>query len=240
MAQDYSTFIPPLHQILIQHCLNEYRAYRSLDEQGKPAFNVITNGINLQALQYINAPRIFLQGAHLAGANLTYANLEHANLENAYLENANLKNAYLGDAELINADLEYANLIGADLKGANFHGADLKGAKLPIETIFKAMNLDCAKDIDRALFYYENKRITNIAFDKESDPYYTPETPAQDKDNNTEFTQAANSEENKKEDTISFANIADKLVENKSIPKLSPQHDQAAAQAATLDNDEVK
>ena len=119
-----------------------------------------------QPLVGLSAPRAYLAGICLCGANLDganlqeaylgeinlqQANLEEANLQNAFLIEANLQSAYLKEANLQNANLARANLQDAILgefsrdilliissRGANLQDTNLWGANLQNAKLFKA------------------------------------------------------------------------------------------------------
>ena len=80
----------------------------------------------------LSAPKAYLGGIHLCGADL-----EWANLQQAYLWNANLQGANLGWTNLQGAYLWGANLQGAYLESANLQGADLWAANLQQANLFR-------------------------------------------------------------------------------------------------------
>jgi uncharacterized protein YjbI with pentapeptide repeats len=127
--------------------------------------SVITNGLALSCLSYLDLSgcilhmidlyRANLGRAALSRARLHCACLGHANLRGTNLECVDLSSAFLRGANLKGADLEKAILQGANLEGANLEGANLEGAKLEKANLARA-NLEGA-NLEGA--YLEGARI---------------------------------------------------------------------------------
>lgn len=94
---------------------------------GRALETLHARGADLTALQ---APKAYLLGVRLFGANLQRAYLSGADLRFADLSKAKLHWADLRGAKLRWADLHGAKLSGADLSGADLHGAELSNAIL--------------------------------------------------------------------------------------------------------------
>ena len=81
-------------------------------------------------LRGVQARKIDLRSANLAGAQLQEANLADAQLQGASLADAQLRRASLRDAQLQGATLADAQLLGARLAGAQLQEANLFAAQL--------------------------------------------------------------------------------------------------------------
>lgn len=81
-------------------------------------------------LKGLYAPRGFLPGADLRGADLEASDLRGSYLHRTDLRSASLMAADLRYSTLRSADLRRANVRGADLRWADLRGADFTGADL--------------------------------------------------------------------------------------------------------------
>lgn len=112
-------------------------------------------------LENASLVRASLRGANLAGAEMDGANLTEASvmgallsgadLEGVTFDRANLAGAVLSGADLKNASLREANLELADLYRANLKGTDLEGARFAGAYVFGALNIEKARNADKAL-----------------------------------------------------------------------------------------